>query len=299
MNDKINKLKNPKIVIGILSFLIILVVVISIVVIILSEPKVKIDFGNIKTNIPGSELKKARENLVGVIKNNTADFNSGEIYEGTARNYNEEVSGELTTATFVVDFDKILESYFVAISWPASDDDSPNVTISCPIFDSKFPNTPCVTEENSSLDVTSYLPHTGTYGSGQEYTIEGKYNDGGLYLEVTASGDLRLAVEAAKEWIKSINLNPDDYKFFAPTNQYLQINNAKTNDKNVNQYLPFFVPNAYNVYPVTDENGNVTAIKAELAGCTDSQSEPEEQEVTEYLNAHGINYPVEFEYCVN
>lgn len=291
------KAKNLKIWIagGIIS--VILIIVIAIIVSILNEPHVKINFGDIKTNIPGAELVKVRENLVGVIKNNTADFADDVTYEGVARDYEENNVGELTVATFIVDFDEILQSYSVSVSWPELDDGSPDVVIACPIYQTKYPETPCITEENSSLDVNSFLPHEGSFGNGKIYTVTAKYNDGELYLDVATDGDAFEAVEAAKAWIKSINLNPDDYLFYAPTNQYTQINNAKTNDVNVNQNLPFFVPNTYNVYPVVDENGNVTNIKAELAGCTDGQTEPMEQQVQEYLSAHNINYPVEFEYC--
>ena len=74
---------------------------------------------------------------------------------------------------------------------------------------------------------------------------------------------------------------------------------ADTNDTNVNANLPYFVPNIYKVYPVVDENNNVVSIKAELSGCTDYQTNPQEEQVMEYLNSKNISYPVEFEYCVD
>lgn len=296
------------------GLLIVVIIVIAVVSIINSEPKVKIEFG-VEENIPAEELRGIREYLSGVIKDNTVDFSSGTIYVGKARKYEEEVYSDSTTATFIVDFDDIRQSYLVTVTWPNPDDGSPNISVSCPILDSKYPETECVTEANSSTDIISYLPYEGMLKNGKKYKVEDNYGNGGFYLTVSvdACGDTVLlegALEAAKEWITSINLNPDDYLFFVPTSicegiasseipySYIIANHAKTNDENVNKYLPYFIPNMYNVYPVVDENNNVTKIEAEVSGCTDYQTDPMERAVHDYLDGYGISYPVEFEYCV-
>lgn len=281
---------------GILA--IIIIVIIAVIFINNSEPNVRINFeGNV--SIPGSEIKKVRENLVGVIKNNTENFSNKTVYVGNARDYSESTAGKISTAEFIVDFDEISQSYAVAVTWPDSNDDLPNIIIACPLLDSKYPKTPCETEYNSSSDIVGYLPYTGTLSSGEKYKIKAKYDDGKLYLDIDTDGDANEALIDSKKWVSSIGLNPDDYKFFVSSKQYIQANNAKTKDANVNKNLPYFMPGVYNVYPVTDDNGNVTSIKAELAGCTDTQTDPVEEDVNSYLKTNGINYPVEFEYCAD
>ncbi|MBR3252870.1 hypothetical protein IKF84_02255 [Candidatus Saccharibacteria bacterium] len=290
-------------------------IVVGVVVNLPSEPKVKIEFSE-GQNIPTGELRKIRENLSGTIERNTENFDKNVTYVGQARDYEEEVDGNTTTAIFIVDFDAIKQSYSVLVTWPDPDDGSPNIYISCPILDSKYPETKCVTEANSSTDLIAYLPYSGSTASGVGYGIVSGYNDNGLYLtvKVESCGDnkkVEEGIEAAKEWISSLGINPDDYLFFAPTDicngkttedipySYVIANHAKTNDENVNKYLPYFIPNMYNVYPVVDESNNVTTIKAEISGCTDYQADPMEEQVHDYLNGYGISYPVEFEYCVD
>ena len=277
---------------------VIVIIVVAVVLAIGAEPNVKINFGN-GVNIPGAEIKKVREKLVDVIHNNTTDFNSKTIYVGDARDYKETTADKTTTANFIVDFDSISQSYAVSVTWPDLDDGLPNVTISCPLLKSKYPKTLCKTEVNSSSDIIGYLQYKGELTSGKDYKITAKYDNGKLYLDIDTDGDANEAMEASKKWISSIGLNPDDYKFFVSGKQYVQANNAKTKDTNVNKNLPYYMPGLYNVYPVTDESGNVTAIKAELSGCTDAQSDPQEEDVNAYLKSHGINYPVEFEYCAD
>lgn len=290
---------------------VILIVVISVINIINSEPKVEINFAE-KTNIPGKELREIRTILVGVIKRNTENFDGGTIYKGNARDYEESVSGDFTTANFIVDFDEIKESYAVAATWPDPDDGSPNINVSCPLLESKYPETPCSTEINSSSDIVGYLPYEGEV-DGKKYQIVGNYDSGKFYVEiqVDSCGDKALldkVLVAAKQWISSIYLNPDDYLLYIPGDicsktlvpvdpPYIQANHAETNDKNVNKYLPYFIPDAYNIYPVVDENNDVTSIKAKVPGCYEYQMESGKEFVKEYLKSNGIDYPVEFEKC--
>lgn len=284
------------IIVGIIAM--IAIIVVAVVLALGAEPNVKINFGA-NVDIPGGEVKKVREKLVSVIRNNTSDFSDKIIYVGDARDYDESANGNSTTASFIVDFDSISQSYAVTVTWPESDDDAPSVVISCPLLKSKYPKTSCKTEYNDSSDITGYLPYEGVLASGEKYTVKAKYDNGRLYLNINTDGDANAAVTATREWISSIGLDPDDYKIFVSGKQYIQANNAKTNDANVNKNLPYYMPGLYNVYPVTDESGNVTSIKAELTGCTDAQSDPQEDEVNEYLRSKGINYPVDFEYCLD
>ena len=275
---------------------VIAIIIVAVVVAINSEPNVKINFSE-DVSIPGGEIRKIREKLVNVISNNTENFSRSVTYVGNARDYEEDKGDKYSTATFIVDFDTISESYAVSVTWPASDDDSPNIIIACPLMDSKYPETPCKTEYNDSSDITGYLPYEGTLPSGAKFKINEDYDNGKLYLNIKTNGDANEAVAAAKKWVSSIHLNPDDYTYFVAGKQYIQANNAKTKDENVNKNLPYYMPGVYNVYPVTDEGGNVTSIKAELAGCTDAQTDPVEEDINSYLSSKGISYPVSFEYC--
>ena len=312
-----NPLKKLAIIFGSLVAFIILI---TIVVIKVNDPKVQVSFPE-KTNIPDSELTKVRRNLYGVIKENSTDFNSHKIFEGTAREYQEQQKDKSTSATFIVDFDDIKQSYFVSVFWPDPDNGAPNIIISCPLSNSKYPETPCKTESNSSIEIADFLPYDGKLDSGENYTITYKYSGSDPYIEVqiNSCGNKTLvssALKSAKEWLKSVNFNPDDYKIFAPIdlcdgeahsaeesnedvikNIYLSGNALNTKDKNVNAALPYFIPNIYNVYPITDEQGNILSIRAELYGCTDFQTEPMETEIKAYLNSKNISYQVNFEYC--
>lgn len=296
------------------------IVILSIILIKINDPKVKINFSE-KTNIPGSELTKIRSNLYGVIRDNSENFDQNKVFEGDARNYQESKKDKTSTATFIVDFNDIKQSYSVSVSWPDPETGAPNIIISCPLLDSKYPETPCKTESNSSTELVSYLPYTKTLSSGEEYIILYKYSNSEPYIEVqiNSCGNKTLintALNEIKEWIKSIHINPEDYKIFAPIdlcdgeahsseegdeplikNVYISGNTLKTKDENINQNLPYFIPNMYNVYPITDQEGNVTSIKAELTGCTDAQTDPMEQEINLYLTSRNINYKVNFEYC--
>lgn len=272
------------------------IIVTAIVVNVLNEPKVEISFEN-SNNIPSGELRKVRENLSSAIRKNTTDFDSNKVYQGAATNYNEEVADEMTTASFIVNFDEIRESYFVSVTWPDSNDGSPNLMIACALLDGKYPETPCETEANSSFDIVSYLPYTGLTDAGESYTVNAEYNnDGELYLDIKTDGDAEKTLMAAKSWISGLGFDANELQYFVKADKYIQTNNANTSDENVNQNLPYFLPNMFKVYPVVD-NGVVSTIKAEIAGCTDAQTDEAEAQILEYLNAHGINYPVEFEYC--
>ena len=307
-----NLKKWQKTIIVAIPLAIIVIVIVAVASLVGSEPKVRIEFDE-KENIPTSELRNIREYLVGVIKSNTTDFDSSIVYVGKAREYNEQVDGNYTTATFIVDFDDIKESYQVEVTWPNPDDGSPNIIISCPIFDSKYPETPCTTESNSSREIMNFLPYVGKLSGGETYTVEGEYDDGELYLEVVVDscGDeaiLSAVLEAAKKWITSISLDPDDYLLYVPGDicskdlilievPYIQANHAKTSDENVNKYLPYYIPDAFHVYPVVDSDNNVTSIRAEVPGCFEYQRQPGIEQVTSYLSTAGINYPVEFVEC--
>lgn len=283
---------------GILVGCLILIVIIVVSVVLANKPpKVKIVFAE-KNNIPGSEIAKIENKLIKVVENNSGKLEDFTTYEGNATNYNEKQNGEKYTANFVVDFDVLKESYKVDVTWPDPNDGSPNIGISCALLAGKYPETPCKTELNSSSELVSYLPYTGELADGETYKITAKYSGEKMYLEIKTSGNIEEAVAAAKKWMQSLGFEPDDYLLYAPSKQYIQINHAKTNDANVNKYLPYFMPGAYDVYPVVD-GGTVTTIHADIAGCTDYQTTPVEEQVTAYLNNSGINYPVEWSYCAN
>jgi len=300
--------KNQKI--GLVIGAVVITVVVIIVVAILNiKANVNLKFAT-KTNIPETELVKVKERLLDVIRTNSSNFDEKATYDGTVREYSENKDGKTTIASFFVDFDKIRQSYTVEVTWPDPNLDSPNIIISCPLADSKFPDTPCLTEVNSSSEIVSYLPYTGTLDSGKEYTVEADYDASILYLKIkidvcAKSKDATSALESVKEWVSSLNRDANEFTYYLETKnckndpQYVQVNHAKTNDANVNENLPYFVPNMYKAYPVVDDNGDVTSIKIELAGCTDYQTDPAEQEIKGYLKSKNIKYPIEIEYCVN
>lgn len=298
MKDFWNNLKRWQKVSIIGSVLIVLAIIItSVIMIINSEPKVKINFGD-GVNIPGDERMKIRKKMVGVIHDNTDNFNENAVYTGNARDYNELSEGGTTTAAFVVDFDEIKESYSVIVTWPDPDNGVPNIIISCPLLDSKYPETACSTESNSSKDIVSFLPYEGTDSAGKQYKITVGYFANEPYLEIMTDGNAPDAIEAAKKWMTLFNFNPDDHLFYIQSGDYIQANHARTNDANVNENLPYFIPAAYYVYPVVDGDNNVVSLNAEIVSCTEYQANMAEEGIEFYLNSKGIKYPINFDYCV-
>lgn len=299
----------------ILGFLLaIILVVVAVIYANNVEPKVKIVFEN-TVNIPSDELMAIRKKMVGVIEGNTEAFDDNTIYVGKARGYQEETIDGETTATFVVDFDEIKQSYQVEVTWPNPDDGSPNIYITCPLLDSKYPETKCATEFNSSADIISYLPYSGMLSSGKEYTVIPNYEYGMLYLEirVDACGDktiLDKTSEAVRDWLNTINFDPDDYVLYVVPNicngeeidfdfenDYVRANYAKTNDQNINKILPYYIPHEFYIYPAVDNNNNVTSVKVKVGACREYQIDFAKDFATRYLMANGINYPVEFDEC--
>ena len=297
MRDFWNNLKSwQRITLGLIPIAVVVTAVILVAVLMNSGSNVNIRFSE-KTNIPGAEMMQIRKRLADVIRDNTADYSEKTVYEGVARDYNESTEGETTTANFVVDFDAIEESYMVDVLWPDPDDGSPNIIVSCPLADSKYPETPCATETNSTSEIIGYLPYNGVTESGDKYTVNAGYMNGELYLEIKVNGDANAALAATKKWMGSLGFDPDDYLLYVVSGKYIQANHSKTNDENVNEKLPYFIPNVFNVYPVTDASGNIEHIQADIAGCTDYQTDSAEEEIRDYLDRNGISYPVEFEYC--
>lgn len=292
----LNKWQKGGILLGILGSIVILIVVS--VMATKTGPNVRIKF-SVDNNIPGSEMQEIRQKLVYTIKDNTKNFSNSTVYEGTARDYNESFGDESITVNFVVDFDEIRQSYAVMAMWSRPDNENINVVISCPLLNTKYPETPCITETNSSSELVNYLPYTGKASDGNEYILSSKYDGEKMHLEIKTDGDGEAAALSAKKWIKEIGFNPDDYLFYVQNGKYVQVNHAKTNDANVNEKLPYFLPNAFNVYPVVDESGNVKSIRAEISGCTNYQTDPVEEDIREYLEKNAITYPVEFEYCTD
>lgn len=294
------------------GFLILIFIVVISVILTNKPPKVKIVFAE-KNNIPSGEIAKIQTKLIKVVESNTGKLEDFTTYEGNARDYNEEQVAEEYTASFIVDFDDLEESYRVEVTWPDPDDGLPNIRISCALLAGKYPETPCKTESNSSSELINYLPYIGELGTGESYKIVGDYDNETFYIEVDVDscGNEELmnkVLTAAQEWLLSINFDPDDYLIYVPGDicasdgmmdkyPYLQANHAKTNDQNVNKFLPYYIPEAYNVYPAVDENNNVVSIMAKVPGCYEYQMEPGKEFIMGYLGSKGIDYPVEFLEC--
>lgn len=296
-----------------------LTITVSIILINNSKPNINIDTTGTKISIPASEMKRVYRKLTSTIEDNSDNFDKNKKYEGVIDQYSEKLSKEKNTATFLVNFDEIKQSYRVNVTWPNAQKMS-DISIMCPLSDSKYPNTPCKTEVNNTSEIVSFLPYYETLESGKFINVTYKYNNNNPYIEVQidSCGDtnlINLAIDRTKNFLKEHNFNPEDYKIFAPNNLceggaesgsnqptpsetfYISGNRLKTKDENVNNFLPYFVPSRYNVYPTTDKNGNIKSIHAEISGCTAYQATPMEERVRAYLLSHNINYNIEFEYC--
>ena len=298
-----------------------LIIIISIILINNSKSNINIDTTGTKISVPASEMKRVYNKLSGTIKNNLDDFDENKEYKGTIDQYEEKLGEKKNTATFLVNFDEIKQSYRVNVMWPNAQNMS-DISITCPIQDSKYPDTPCKTEANSTSDISSYLPYYGTLDSGQNYTALYRYTGDKPFIEVDidSCGDvslINLALTKFKAFLSEKHFNPKDFNIFAPNSLcdggaesssktkstsetfYYTGNPLSTKDQNINNALPFFVPSRYFVYPNTDEQGNITSIHADISGCTAYQATPMEERVKSYLNSHNINYTVEFSYCKN
>lgn len=176
--------------------------------------------GSIKSNLEiqlrrtlgmGFELD---ENAVvtGVVREGTFELNDGGDY--------------IYNSTFLVDIDEYRQTFLVTASWSTSRQvEVPDgIVISCPPNDlMKYPESTCVSAYNSSNSIEMYLPYSGVIPSGESFTVrQRRYLDGTPYLEIAVDscGNQKIldeALEVVRDWITSVNIDPDLFKYELPT----------------------------------------------------------------------------------
>lgn len=145
----------------------------------------------------------------------TLEFNDAAIRDGT---YHERVNGNDRSASFIVDIDSLHYSFAVNVSWVDKKNSlkDPNVVITCPHYlDVIYTDKKCIAQ-SPRTQLERYLPHYGKV-RGVKYAVNFQQEVDSSYLriEVPACNDPALIEEAktdVKKWIKSIYLDPNDYK---------------------------------------------------------------------------------------
>ncbi len=185
------------------------------------------------SNLPADRRDSLNSSLYNLVKYNSKSGKSN-INDATVRGdsveYNYNKTTNINSGSFIVDIPSIKQSYLLSYRW-SSDNSNVNLggytaTAACvpskkliySNFDCKdsFANSPDIT---SSDPILSHLPYS-TFN----YTVTGKYNDNNkldlnvniiLYSSDTRDGQRDNSISKYKsqviDWIKSINLNPDNY----------------------------------------------------------------------------------------
>ena len=189
---------------------------------------------------PESMPVELREGLGAQIKQ-VLELNEGakedEIIKAVIRKgtYFEKTEDEITSANFLVDIDAYKQTYVVEMAWSDTKEVADGIIIRCPTrAQSKFPDSFCKSMYDTTKDVENIennplykeLPiEVDDFDFGARraihYEIRGQFNDEGkLVLTVVDYGGGQL--EAAKNKIKKLGYNPDDFeiKYFDDSGGY-------------------------------------------------------------------------------
>lgn len=214
-----------------LSFLIIVALIILLYFITLSPSPSSIitivDYNSLPISIPQEKRDELSSQVYYLL---TENFDVPEESNATTavirpETFTDTSNDSISTVSFIMDIDAYQQSYQAYVSWSNTGEWLPeDILIECAENSlSKYPNVPCYGMYFNSDDIDLYLPYTGTIENGLEYTIKTRYYpDGEPYLEVAidSCGNqtiLDQALAAAKAWLTSNQLNPNDYTFEVPS----------------------------------------------------------------------------------
>lgn len=216
---------------GVIIFCIFNLVIIIIAIVNLLAPILKEDY-NVQvanfdetTNVPKDYQEYIQKLIWKKIENNM-DI-SGVVYEDAKvrdSSYQEETEGEVVTASFIIDIEKLRYSFAVAVRWNTNKKSivDPDIQITCPHYlDVIYTDTKCIAT-TPAAQISRYLPHYETIPDGKKISINFRVYEfyqayaGEQYLAVEVKAcqnaeTISLAKSAAINWIKSIYLDPNDY----------------------------------------------------------------------------------------
>lgn len=146
-----------------------------------------------------------------------AHYEDAVIREGS---YSESTSGDIVSAKMIIDLEALHYSFAVTYSYNKKSRvyDDPNITITCPHYTEViYKDKKCIAT-TPDIQLERYLPHYDYLpGTDTKYAASFKKNGGSSYLavEVASCGNQAIkdsAVSSVKSWLKSIYLDPNDYK---------------------------------------------------------------------------------------
>ncbi len=132
--------------------------------------------------------------------------------------YKESVGYNTTVANFLIDIDKLEQTFAVTFSWPSAGsrtDVMERVVINCPRREEmKYPNSFCDGQYNNSTDINLYLPYTKYDANGSPlYQIT--YYDGWIMVALQTCDDEKLTAQYRAEvdaWLKNTQIDLEQYK---------------------------------------------------------------------------------------
>ena len=138
------------------------------------------------------------------------------IREGS---YSEETDGNVVNANFIIDIEELRYSFEVDLAWPKNDRNKQTdltVHIRCPYYtDVIYTDTKCVAE-TPETQIQRYLPHNYYLDSGDRVHIKfSNFGEPHLLVYINACKNQNLidaAMNYAHDWIKSLYMDPDDFK---------------------------------------------------------------------------------------
>ena len=221
---------SPKSIKTILAVTISLFVIIPIVVAVISNISqervpVEIDHQGIESSLPDSEWRKLELSIYRQLQR-IFDIDDSIAIRSIVRenSYEEHTDGKALNISFLIDIDEYKQTYEVAHSYSKTVEIPDGTTINCPSYDKmKYPGEKCIGMTNTSDSIEMYLPYTGKINSGEQFIVkQRRYFDGKPYIEIAINscGDQSIldeALTATKDWMKSINVDPELFSFEIPT----------------------------------------------------------------------------------
>ena len=232
---------HPLLIVGALTALILLIILSYLLYSVLKPnpygDAVHVDLHQTYRDMPRDERDLISHNLYNVLSENT-DASSAQNANGKIRT--DSVTSEenktygISSGSFIVDFENEQQSYLVTFEYAKKKENEKNlsgyqVVVSCLSDPDKiiYPRSSCKTTALETYTpretLTTHLPYYGKTPNGKDYTILARhYSNGTFYVEVAVNscGDqaiLNSALTSAKDWIKSLDLNPSDFTFETPS----------------------------------------------------------------------------------
>lgn len=245
MNYSENQMTSePKIKLDIMKVFIIIIVLCFMVLLVISLMQIfrqnpygdELRIDNLSSYVPNLPQDKKDSMFATLYKTVSSNLSNGQtaprsgarIRDNSASSAYDEKT-DIYSGEFIVDIESVGQSFRVQYEWSPTENNpnlsSYSIVITClPEDQLIYGYFPCRDMQNDGSfspinTISFYLPYYGKTKTGANFVIQKRnYNSGREYLEVNINscGDQNLlaeAEEAAKEWVETYHINPEDLSF--------------------------------------------------------------------------------------